>query len=73
MASSLVIMAMGEDGASEGVLRGDVDTTFVGQDVVIELPVQEAGPEGSGDVLQGHLQVLEDKGVGLQGVADAFI
>ena len=65
MASSLVVVAAGEDGATEGVLRGDVDTTFVGQDVIVESPVGEAGSEGSGDVLQGCLQVLEDEGVGL--------
>ena len=52
---SLVVVAAGEDGATEGILWGDVDTTLVGQDVVVEFPVGEAGPEGSGDVLQGRL------------------
>ena len=53
VASSLVIMAVGEDGAMEGFLQGNVDTAFVSEDVVIILPVGEIGPEGSGDVLQG--------------------
>ena len=34
-----MIMAAGEDGTAEGVLWGDVDTTLVGQDVVIEFLV----------------------------------
>ena len=35
----LMVMAMGEDGAMEGILRGNVDMTFIGQDMIIELPV----------------------------------
>ena len=53
--SSLVVVAVGEDGMTEGVLRRNIDTIFVGQDVVVELPVREARPESSRDVLQGHL------------------
>ena len=34
-----VVMATGEDGVTERTLQGDIDATFVGQDVVIELPV----------------------------------
>ena len=34
-----MIVAAGEDGTTEGVLWGDIDATFVGQHVVIELPV----------------------------------
>ena len=30
VASSLVVVAAGKDGATEGVLRGNIDTTFVG-------------------------------------------
>ena len=73
MTGSLMVMATSEDGAMEGILWGNVDTTIVGQDVVIELPVRETRPEGSGDVLQGHLQVLEDEGVGFGQVADALV
>ena len=39
MAGSLMVMAVGEDRTTEGVLRGDIGTTFVGQNVVTELPV----------------------------------
>ena len=61
--SGLVVVAAGKDGPAEGVLRGDIDATLVGQDMVVELPVREARSECSGDVLQGHLQVLEDERV----------
>ena len=37
--SSLVVVAMGKDGATEEIVGGNVDTTFVGQDVVTEFPV----------------------------------
>ena len=73
VSGSLVVVATSKDGAAEGVLQGDVDATFVGQDSVIELPVGKARPEGSGDVLQGRLQVLEDEGVGLGRCADALV
>ena len=42
-----MIIAADEDGMTEGVLQGDVDAIFVGQDVVIELPVGEARLKGS--------------------------
>ena len=63
MAGCLMVMATGEDRAAEGVLRGNVDVTLVGQDVVIEFLVRETRLEGSENVLQGHLQVLENEGV----------
>ena len=50
-----MVVAAAEDGATEGVLRGDVDTTFVGQDMVIELPVGETRLESCWDILQGRL------------------
>ena len=53
--SSLMIMTAGEDGTSEGSVWGDVDTTFVHEDMVSILPVRETRPEGSRDVLQGQL------------------
>ena len=58
-----MVVTTGEDGVVEGVIGGNIDATFVGQDVVVEFPVQEVRPEGCGDVFQGHLQVLEDEGV----------
>ena len=60
---SLVVMAMGKDGATEGSLWGDIDVTLVGQDAVSEPPVREARPERGRDVFQGCLQVLEDEGI----------
>ena len=65
MAGSLVVMAAGKDRAAEGVLWGNVDTTLIGQDMIIKLPIRKVRPEGSGDVLQGRLQMLEDEGVRL--------
>ena len=50
MAHGLVIVAAGEDRAMEGVIRGNVDMSLVGQDMIIELPVREVGLEGSKDV-----------------------
>ena len=40
--SGLVVVAAGEDGTTEGILRGNIYATFVGQNVVVELPVGEA-------------------------------
>ena len=73
MAGGFMIVAAGKDGTMEGVLRGDIDVTFVGQDVVIKLPIREVGAEGGGEVLQGRLQVLEDEGVGFGQVTDAHM
>ena len=36
---SFMVMAMGEDGVVEGILRGDIDLFLAGEDVVIILPV----------------------------------
>ena len=49
----LMVMAMGKDGVAEGSIGGNVDTTFVDQDMVIEFSIQKTGPEGGGDILQG--------------------
>ena len=55
VAGSLVVVAAGKDRAAEGVFGGNVDATFVGQDVIVEFPVREARPEGGRDVFQGRL------------------
>ena len=34
-----MVVATGKDRAAEGVLQGNIDTTLVGQDVIVELPV----------------------------------
>ena len=51
--SSLVIMAVGEDGVVERILGGNIDAPFIGQDVIVVLSVREVGLEGSRDILQG--------------------
>ena len=48
-----MVVAAGEDRMTERVVRGDIDTAFVQENVFIALPVQEAGLEGSRDILQG--------------------
>ena len=63
MSGRFVIMAACEDGAAEGVVRGDVDTTFVSEDTCLDLPVSEAGTEGERDVFVHRLECLENKGV----------
>ena len=65
VSSGLMVIAASEDGVTEGVFQGNVDMTFVCEDVVIKLPVRKARPESGRDVFQGRLQVLEDEGVGL--------
>ena len=39
VASSLMVVAAGEDGATEGVVQGNVDATFVDQDMLVKFPV----------------------------------
>ena len=46
-----MIMAMSEDRMMEGVIRGYINPSFVYEDVVIILPIQELRLEGCGDVL----------------------
>ena len=53
VSSGLMVVAASEDGTIEGALRGDIDMTLIGQDVIIEPPIREAGPEDSRDILQG--------------------
>ena len=40
--SGLMIMAALEDGAAEGIIRRDVDATFVRKDAGLNLPVSQA-------------------------------
>ena len=55
MPGGLMVMTPGEDRTTEGVFWGDVDTTFVCEDMVIILPVRETRPESGRDVFQGQL------------------
>ena len=58
-----MIMAACEDGAAKGIVRGDVDTVFVGEDTHFDLPVSESGSKGERNVLVHRLESLEDEGV----------
>ena len=55
VSSRFVVVTAGEDGAVERVIWRNIDTTLVGKDMVVELPVRETGAECSRDVLQGRL------------------
>ena len=59
----LVIMATFQDGASEGIVCGDIDTAFIHKDAGFDLPVSQAGAEGERDILVHRLEGLEDEGV----------
>ena len=52
-----------EDGMAEGIVRGDIDTSFVSEDAGFNLPVGEAGTERERDILVHGLECLEDEGV----------
>ena len=63
VAGRLVVVAAGENGTAEGIISGDVDMAFVGEDARFDLPVGEAGTEGEGDILMHGLEGLKDEGV----------
>ena len=58
-----MIMASFQDGASEGVVCGNIDTAFVCKDAGLDLPVSQAGTEGERDILVHRLESLEDEGI----------
>ena len=60
---TFVVVTPLENGVAEGIVVGDIDTTLIGQDACVNLPIGEAGTEGKGDVLIHGLEGLEDKGV----------
>ena len=63
VAGGFVIVTTLEDGAAEGVVCGDIDTTFISEDTSFDLPVGEARTEGERDVLVHGLESVEDEGV----------
>ena len=73
MTSSLVGMTLGKNRVVEGTIRGHIDASFVYKDMIVEFPVRKSGAEGSRNILQGRLQVLEDEGVGLGGVTNVLM
>ena len=50
MTHGFMVVTAGQDGTMEGVLQGNIDMPFVCENMVVVLPVQETGPEGSSDV-----------------------
>ena len=56
-----------QDGVTERVIVGDIDTALVGQDACVNLPVGEVGTEGERDVLVHGLECLKDEGVTSRG------
>ena len=66
VAGSLIIVATSEDGIVVGVLGGNINMSFVCENVVIILPVQKVRLEGGGDIFKRGLQMLEDKRVRLR-------
>ena len=40
--SSFMVMTAGKDGTAEGTFWGNIDMTFVHEDVVIKLPIRES-------------------------------
>ena len=60
-------MAAFEDSAAKGVVRGDIDTSFVRKDAGFDLPVGQARTEGKRNVFVHGLESLEDEGVASRG------
>ena len=47
VSGGFVIMTLLEDGATEGIIVGNIYSVFVGKDTGFVLPVREAGTEGA--------------------------
>ena len=63
VAGGFMIVAAHENGAAKGVVSGDIDATFIGEDASFHLPICEPRAKGEGNVLVHGLESLEDKGV----------
>ena len=70
MSGRLVIMASFKNGTAKGVICGDVDTAFIGEDASFNLPVSQPGTEGEGNVFVHGLEGLEDERVACGGRFD---
>ena len=53
-----MIVASRQDGTAEGVVGGDIDTAFIGEDAGFDLPVSKPGTKGERDVLMHRLESL---------------
>ena len=60
MTGRFMIMASFQNGAMKGVVRRDIDTAFIGEDAGFNLPVNQPGTEGEGNILVHGLEGLED-------------
>ena len=67
-----MIVAPFQDGTPEGIIRGDIDMAFVGEDASFDLPVGEARTEWERNVLMHGLESLEDEGIACRGGLDAM-
>ena len=63
MTGRLVIVAALKNGVAKGIVCGNVDTAFVGEDAGFNLPVGQSGTEGERNVFVHGLESLEDEGV----------
>ena len=70
VSSGFVIMASFQDGTAKRVVRGNIDTAFVGEDAGLDLPVCQLGTEGERNILVHGLEGLQDEGVTCRGGFD---
>ena len=55
MTGGFMVVAVGKDGVVEGIVRRDIGMSFVAEDMIVVLPIQEARLEGSRYIFQGQL------------------
>ena len=61
--SRIVIVTPFKDGTAEGVVGGDIDTSFIGEDFRLHLPVSKTGVKRKGNILVHRLECLQDEGI----------
>ena len=71
MSGRFMIMAPLKNGAAKGIIRGNIDTVFIGEDAGFDLPVSQPGMEGERDILMHGLEGLENEGITCGGRFDA--
>ena len=71
MPSGFMIVAPFKDGVAKGIVCGDIDTAFIGEDAGFDLPVGQLGAEGERNILVHGLEGLEDEGITCRGRFDA--
>ena len=60
VAGRFVVMAVFENSAAKGVVRGDIDTALVSEDAGLDLPIGESRSKGERDVLVHRLAGEKD-------------